>query len=348
MSDRQRDPRAWIIWTAAAAVVAMLARNPLYTILLLLAVSLVKAVYDEEGRGLELPLRRIGLLVIALSTLFNALFVHVGANVLFRLPEAWPLVGGPVTLEGAAYGATNGLVLLALLAIFLAFNSIVPVRELVRLTPRAFQDLGVVVLVAMTYVPETRRHLQQIQEAQAIRGHRLRGLRDWQPIVIPLLVGGLERAVNLAEAMVARGYGATADREQPAWMRAGMIVGLGAALGGWLVAVWVSPAGWLLLSSAVAFVLALAWRGNQRVQRTHYERRQWRRRDTLLLLAAALPLLGILVAPSPLAYTPYPALSPPPFEPLVGVALAALALPAFAASGAPAGGKSSGRGADDD
>lgn len=333
MSDRQRDARAWVVWTAAAAVLAMVAHNPLYTVILLLAVSLVKAVHAEKGRGLELPLWRIGLLVITLSTLFNALFVHVGANVVFRLPAAWPLVGGPVTLEGAAYGATNGLVLLALLAVFLAFNSIVPVRELVRLTPRAFQDLGVVVLVAMTYVPETRRHLQQIQEAQAIRGHRLRGLRDWQPIVIPLLVGGLERAVNLAEAMVARGYGATTDREQPMWMRAGMIVGLVAALGGWLVAVWVSPAGWFLLAAAVAFVLALAWRGGRRVQRTHYARRRWRWQDTLLLSAAILPFLGLLAASSPLSYSPYPALNLPPFDPLVGVALAALALPAFVAGG---------------
>ena len=48
--------------------------------------------------------------------------------------------------------------------------------------------------MAITYVPETARHFQRIREAQAIRGHRLRGLRDWRPIVIPLLVGGLERA----------------------------------------------------------------------------------------------------------------------------------------------------------
>lgn len=343
MSGRERDARAWVLWTAAAAVLVMVARNPLYTVLLLLGVSLVKAVYGEKGRGLELPLWRIGALVIALSTLFNALFVHVGANVLFRLPGSWPLVGGPVTLEGAAYGASNGLVLLALLAVFLAFNGIVPVRELVRLTPRAFHDLGVVVLVAMTYVPETRRHLQQIQEAQAIRGHRLRGVRDWQPIVIPLLVGGLERAVNLAEAMVARGYGATTDRQQPLWLRAGMIVGLVAALGGWLVAVWVSPAGWLLLASAAAFLLALAWRSGRRVRRTHYRPRRWRWADTVVLLAAVLPFLGLLAASSPLAFNPYPALRLPPFNPLVGVALATLALPAFAVMGKP-----SDEGADDD
>lgn len=334
MSEQRRDPRAWVVWTAAAAILVMVARNPLYTIILLLAVSLVKVVHGDEDRGLNLPLWRIGLVVIILSTLFNALFVHVGATVLFRLPASWPLVGGPVTLEGAVYGANNGIVLLALLAVFLAFNSIVPVRELVRLTPRAFNDLGVVVLVAMTYVPETRRHLQQIQEAQAIRGHRLRGLRDWQPIVIPLLVGGLERAVNLAEAMVARGYGATADRQQPVWVRAGMVLGLVAALGGWLIAVWISPAGWLLLASAVVFVLTLAWRSGRAVQRTHYQRRPWRWPDTVLLLAALLPGLGLAASSSSLSYAPYPALGLPPFDPLVGAALATLALPAFLAAAA--------------
>ena len=331
MSKQRRDARAWVVWTAAAAVIVMVAHNPLYTILLLLAVSVMKASFSDENAGLDLPLWRIGFAVIALSTLFNALFVHVGATVLFRLPPTWPLIGGPVTLEGAAYGATNGLVLLALLAVFLAFNSIVPVRELVRLTPRAFQDLGVVVLVAMTYVPETKRHLQQIKEAQAIRGNRLRGLREWRPIVIPLLVGGLERAVNLAEAMVARGYGATVDQQQPAWMRAGLVLGLVVALGGWLVGTWVSPAGWLLVASAVTFVLALAWRGSRRVQRTHYEQASWCRADTILLLAALLPFLGLLASPSSLTYTPYPALGLPPFDPLVGVALAMLALPALLA-----------------
>ena len=67
---------------------------------------------------------------------------------------------------------------------------VVPTAELAGLTPTALYELGLVLLVAITYVPETARHFQRIREAQAIRGHRLRGLRDWRPIVIPLLVGG--------------------------------------------------------------------------------------------------------------------------------------------------------------
>ena len=82
------------------------------------------------------------------------------------------------------------------------------------MAPRAFYDLGVVVLIALTYVPQTMQQWQRIREAQAIRGHRWRGVRDWQPLVIPLFIGGLERAMALAEAMVARGYGATARRQQ--------------------------------------------------------------------------------------------------------------------------------------
>ena len=36
----------------------------------------------------------------------------------------------------------------------------------------------------------------RIREAQAVRGHRVQGIRDWLPIVVPLLVSGLERAMG--------------------------------------------------------------------------------------------------------------------------------------------------------
>ena len=178
--NRRPDTRVWILWVLISALLVMLGRNPLYLVILLLVSQVVGGVRGIPGQGISLPLWRLGAIILLFSTLFNALFVHVGTTVLFRLPSAWPLVGGPVTLEAAAYGAANGLMLLTLLSIFLTFNRVVPMGELVRLAPRAFYDLGVVVLVAMTYVPETTRHLQQIRDAQAIRGHEVRGLRDWR------------------------------------------------------------------------------------------------------------------------------------------------------------------------
>ena len=328
------DTRAWLAWVLAAAALAMIIRNPLYTLILLLVARVVDVACGREDAGIRLPLGRIALVVLFFATLFNGLFVHSGQTVLFNLPARWPLVGGPITVEGMVYGLETGLVLLALLFLFVTFNRVVSPGELVRLTPRAFHDLGVVVLIAMTYVPETARHLQRIREAQAIRGHRLRGLVDWRPIIIPLLVGGMERAMSVAEAMVARGYGATADREQSPRVLAGVASGMLLLLVGWALAFWVGRLGWLILGAGALLLGVLLWRNGRRVVHTRYRPRHWSHRDTLMLMAAAIPLF-LLFAPWPfvartsLGYTPYPRIHLPPFAPLVGLLLLLFSLPAF-------------------
>ena len=328
------DVRAWLVWLLAVAVLTMTVRNPLYTLLLLLVTRLVAQVCARPGQGMQLSLWRLGLVILTFSALFNMLFAHTGQTVLFTLPAGWPLVGGPITAEALLYGLISGLALLTLLSAFLAFNQIVPVSDLVRLTPRAFHDLGVVVLIAVTYVPETTQHLRRIQEAQAVRGYRLRGLRDWQPLVIPLLVGGLEKAMGLAEAMVARGYGATAGRQQTNLVRGGLVLGLLLALAGWGVALWWGWPGWLLLAAASGLLLALVWRTGRGAPATVYRPRRWQWPDSALLLLALLPLFLLLpawpfLAPAGLTYSPYPALALPPFSPLVGALLLLLAVPAL-------------------
>jgi energy-coupling factor transport system permease protein len=204
------DARSWTVWLLAMAVMTMLTRNPVYTLLLLLVARVVGSVCAQPTAvGLKLPLFRIGVHCAPALHALQHLSVHIGETVLARLPAAWPYIGGPLTLEGAVYGAMNGLILLTLLVIFSSFNQIVPTGDLIRLAPPALRDLSVVILIAITYLPETSRQLQRIREAQAVRGHQLRGVRDWPPLVLPLLISGLERAMGVAEAMVARGYGAT-------------------------------------------------------------------------------------------------------------------------------------------
>jgi len=327
------DARAWVAWLAAAMALTMIARNPLYSLILLLVGQVVGEVWGRPNAGVPLPLWRIGPIILLFAIVYNALSVHIGETVLLRLPAGWPLIGGPITLEAAVYGLANGLVLFTLLALFAAFNAIVTTAELVRLTPRAFRDLGIVVLIAMTYLPETGRHFQRVRQAQAIRGHRLRGVADWRPLLIPLLVGGLERAMSLAEAMVARGYGAMADSPQSLGTRAGLAAGLALALAGWVWSFWSGWPGWLLLGVGVALVTGMVWRlGRQSSPPTRYRPQPWTRWEWLTLAAALAPLPLILLPwadRATLTYSPYPALSLPGFDPIIGLALSALALPAF-------------------
>jgi energy-coupling factor transport system permease protein len=337
-AERFFDSRAWLIWVLAAAVMVTVARNPLYTLILLLVARLVATACGVSGSGLSLPLWRMSALILVLSTAVNVLLVNTGETVVGRLPAHWPLIGGVMTVEAAVYGLHNGLILIALLAIFLALNMLVPAGELVRLAPRAFYNLGVVLLITLTYVPETVRHLERVRQAQAIRGHRLRGLRDWRPLLMPLLIGGLERAMQLAETMVARGYGATHGQEQPARVRLALASSLLALLAGWVVALWWGWPGYLLLLAGAATLLLLLRQLGRVVPHTIYRPFHWQRQDTLVLLVAAFPFFLLLVAGplvdrATLFYSPYPRLNWPLFDPVFGMGLALLALPALLVQG---------------
>jgi energy-coupling factor transport system permease protein len=330
------NAKAWVIWIAATAVVSMLARNPLYSLVVLSVALLMTAVFGRPDRDNALPLGRLAVIVLLVSSVYNALFVHSGESVLFVMPQ-WPLIGGPVTLEAIVEGLANGLLLLTLLAVFAALGAIVPMSELTRLIPAAFRDLGLVLLIAVNYVPETRRHLRRIQDAQAIRGHEVRGLSDWRPLVVPLLVGGLERAMRLSEAMVARGFGASSDEaSHPAeqWL---LIGGLLAAVAGWLLVVWRGPEGWLLLVAGLAALAAVVIVRGRRARRTNFRPQPWRAVD-VSLVAVAIVALAAVASPWPflerstLLWAPYPVLAAPPLDFIVALALAGLAVPALVAA----------------
>ena len=331
------DARAWVVWTLTTLVVASSTRNPLYVLLLLmitLVVSVAWASAQDHRRALS-PLR-FAAIAVPMAALFNGLTAHLGDTVLMRLPEWLPLLGGPVTLEALFFGATNGLTLTAIFGGFATFNQVTSARDLVRLAPRAFHEAGVVLSIALTFIPHTTRSLARIREAQAVRGHRVRGLRDWLPIMVPLLVSGLERSMGLAEAMVARGYGAVDGRARPVALQAILAGGLLTTLGGWLARSFLPRlAGWgtgSLVLGTLMLLLGLRLAGRS-VRRTRYRATAWGVEETLVVAGVVAALLGTL-APLPgvdrltLAYVPYPRLIAPPFDPLLAVLLMGLLVPA--------------------
>jgi energy-coupling factor transport system permease protein len=328
---------AWLAWLLAALVSLSATRNPLYLILTLLSTAIVYLSLSRDGGSPPTPVSplRFTLVVIALTTLFNTLTSHFGETILFTIPGEIPLLSGAITLEAAAYGATNGLVLSGFFAGFLVLNRALPVRALLRLVPRAFYPLAVVMTVSLTYIPATQRQFMQIREAQAVRGYRPSGLRSWLPLLMPLLVGGLERALALAEAMTARGF--ASNPEERRGNRQGVLI---------LVGILLLPLGWILslsrgdLSLPAALIILAGmglliyglWSAGRLTQRTVYHQEQWRGKDWSVLLGAGIVLVAYLLpinGGGGLDYSPYPLLSLPPFEPLIGIMTMGLLAPAL-------------------
>jgi energy-coupling factor transporter ATP-binding protein EcfA2/energy-coupling factor transporter transmembrane protein EcfT len=311
------DARAWLIWALTVLLAASYSRNPLHSVLLLLVtlwVNAVCAVTKEKVSSLG-PLC-FALVAIPAAAIFNTLATHVGETVLVRLPGNLPLIGGPITLEALVFGALNGLSLTVILSGFTTFSRALRVRDLVRLTPRAFHETGVVMSIALTFAPQTVRSLERIREAQAVRGHRLRGLRDWLPVITPLLVGALERAFTLAEAMMARGY-ATVAASTRLPVQAGVALGLLTLLGGWLGYLFVPTARGVLLAilglGGVILLAALVATGRS-ARHTVYRPQRWRVRDTAMVVGCIPVLIMLLTRRDAFYYSPYPRLGWPVFD----------------------------------
>jgi energy-coupling factor transport system permease protein len=181
--------------------------------------------------------------------------------------------------------------------------------------------------------------LAEIREAQRIRGHRFRGLRDLIPLFVPLITTALERSLTLAESIEARGFGGVLKGEAMTAeaVTTNLLVGLMALLCGLIWQALRPSAAWVglvMLACGVALIglgVHLQGRG---VRRTHYRRELWRARDTWVslacLAAASLATYVRMRDPSALAYYPYPPFSPwPRFTPLLGLAALLSATPAF-------------------
>jgi energy-coupling factor transport system permease protein len=178
--------------------------------------------------------------------------------------------------------------------------------------------------------------VSQIGEAQAMRGHQVRGAATWRRWPRQLLSLGLERGLSLAEAMEARGFGAPGAATGAGHDRRWLIpAGLAAVAGGGLLALgspWPVLAGTLLTMGSLAIWLGLRAAGPGR---SRYRRRRWTWGDTAVTVAAALAIVALVAArlsgDGGLDYAVYPALGPPPVSALGLAATLLLLAPALCA-----------------
>ena len=335
MAERQPPrfhPMVWPIWLLAGTLAV--SSNPLHNLLLLLGAALVTLVCQNDspvGRAFGFFVR-IGLVVIGLRLVFSLVAVGgftYGTTPLGRLPVVglpWWLgglaLGGPFTLEMLASGIVGGVQLLTLLALFGAFNAVADHYGLLRRAPSFLGGIGLVLTIGLAFVPQTLGQLGAIRESQRVRGHRFHTWRDALPLLVPLISGGLERSLQLAEAMDSRGYGArrTGSGHTLVLEGAGSIVGLLLlALGLFATFYWTDGGvGWGLLGGGMGLLAFVALRAGHATQRRRYLREPWRRRDLVVMIGSlsliALAMFARCYGVEALVYAPLPKAMLPPFR----------------------------------
>jgi energy-coupling factor transport system permease protein len=192
-------PTAAVALLAALAVAALLA-DRLSVLVVLTAVLLAVCLRAPRGR------RRLYLLgtLISAGGLFvlTPLFETLGSHPVWTGPIV-PVLGQlDVTQEELVSAAVNAL---RLACVGLAFAAYALLLDHDRLLQAA--RFARPAALATRLLPTLERDANGFVEALRGRGVEVSGLRGRAGLLSPLLASSLERGLNLAEAMEARGYG---------------------------------------------------------------------------------------------------------------------------------------------
>jgi energy-coupling factor transport system permease protein len=337
------------LWALCLGVAATKTTNPVLLLLIAAVAGFVVAARRaptpwSKSYGAFL---KLGLIVLFLRVLIEILFGSGGpGRILVHLPEV-PLpdwmagvrVGGPITAEQIARAAYDGMQLAVLLCCVGAANALASPARLLKLMPGALYEAGVAVTVALSFAPQAVASVSRIRAARWLRGRPTQGLRAWRGLAVPILEEALERSVDLAAAMDARGFGRKGDISRPVRLTTATL-----SLGGLLTMV---AASYFLIGQGAPRIVALPLLiggaaaatgglilGGKRIKRTRYRPDPWAGPEWLVALAGLTAVVLVSVAghfdTAGLAPSTTPLVAPPlPLLAAIGV-LAAL-IPAWAA-----------------
>jgi energy-coupling factor transport system permease protein len=220
---------------ASLAVVALAAERPLVVAAIATGLLVTCLRAPRARRVVYLA----GTLASSLSVFVLSPFVsHEGSHVIWEGPSL-PVLGIiDVTSEELASGGTQALRLAAVGLAFAAYVLLLDLDGLLHAAGFARRSVLAVGL-ATRLVPTLERDAAGFVEALRGRGVEVNGIRGRARLLSPLVAGSLERSLNLAEAMEARGFGRPGRTRAPSPEWSGLDrLGLATALLVVLASIW--------------------------------------------------------------------------------------------------------------
>jgi energy-coupling factor transport system permease protein len=188
-------------WCGSLILAAIVVGHPL-VLGVLVAVVLAAAGGAGVARRVLRSLRLsvpMALLIVCIDALVN----RNGLTVLARLGDAGPLGQLDITLEAVCYGAREGLVLIAIVAVCALAAAAIDPDEVLRSLRRVSFRSALTATIATRMVPLLAADAQRVGEAQRCRpvpGGRIAVMRA-------ITANVLDRSLDIAATLEVRGYG---------------------------------------------------------------------------------------------------------------------------------------------
>jgi energy-coupling factor transport system permease protein len=332
-------PGAWWLWALALALAASRTTNPFLLILIVAVAGIV--VYRRRpdapwARSFSFFLA-LGAIIIVIRVVAQAILgASFGTVLVVELPSvqlptfmAGLTLGGPVYLESLLGALYDGMRLATIIACVGAANSLASPTRLLKSVPAALYEVGVAVVVAVSFVPRLVEHIVSTRQTRKLRGRPTRGVRAIAGSAVPVLHGALESSVVLAAAMDSRGYGRRAPVSTMSRRSSSAAVLIG------LVCVVIGSYGLLspgmpafvamifIVTGVCGSVFGLWWASKSRT-RTVYRPDPWWLPEWLLAASAAGVVAAFVYVGNALPAQLQPSTMPPAFPTLPIVCVIAL------------------------
>ena len=197
-------PAVSLLYFASVITFSFFLMNPVC-----LALSLVCATVNAvalNGRRTLLFGLRIVLPMAALAVLINPIVNHRGVTVLGYLP--WD---NPLTLESILYGIASAVMLSSVVFWFSSFHTVMTSDKLVFLFGKTLPSLGLLLAMALRFVPKFNAELKEVRAAQTLLYPQKSGflprIRSAVRVLSVMISKALEESIETADSMKARGYG---------------------------------------------------------------------------------------------------------------------------------------------
>lgn len=215
--QRAFHPLFWWVWAALISSLVLVENSASISIAAAISSSLIVFWFRKPTYWHATYFWALRFAAIAFSIrifIGIAIGVPMPGRVLFTLPQltlpdflVGIRLGGVVTSQRLETAFREATLLVALILIFAAANSLSNPHALLRVLPKRFYGIGLAGVIATSVAPQSAKSISRVRAAKRLRGQEVNTLSAWRGVALPVLEDALERSIDLAAALESRGYG---------------------------------------------------------------------------------------------------------------------------------------------